>query len=73
MNDIKINQQNLYLILPYKVGQLAMLYAKRFNTSVLDAIKYIYRSNTYKDLEREETKLWHLGPVALLEHISQYH
>lgn len=69
----KITQQNLYLILPYKVGQLAMLYAKKFNTSILDAIQSIYRSNTYKDLEREETKLWHLGPVALLEYMSEYH
>lgn len=73
MTESKINQQNLYLILPYKVGQLAILYAKKFNTTVLDAIKYIYRSKTYKDLEREETKLWHLGPVALLEYITEYH
>lgn len=50
-----------------------MLYAKKFNTTVLDAIQSIYRSNTYKELEREETKLWHLGPVALLEYISEYH
>lgn len=71
MIESKITQQNLYLILPYKVGQLATLYAKKFNTTVLDAIKTIYSSNTYKDLEREETKLWHLGPVALLEHLSE--
>lgn len=73
MIDANITQQNLYLLLPYKVGQLAMLYAKKFNTSILDAIQSIYRSNTYKDLEREESKLWHLGPVALLEYISEYH
>lgn len=73
MTETKITQQNLYLILPYKVGQLAMLYAKKFNTTILEAIQLIYRSNTYKELECEETKLWHLGPVALLEHISEYH
>ncbi len=35
MTETKITQQNLYLILPYKVGQLAMLYAKKFNTTIL--------------------------------------
>lgn len=73
MTEANINQQNVYLLLPYKVGQLAMLYAKKFNTTLLDAIQSIYSSNTYRELEREETKMWHLGPVALLEHISQYH
>lgn len=73
MTATPITQQYLYLILPYKVGQLAMLYAKKINTTVLDAIQSIYRSNTYKELEREETKLWHLGPVALLEYISEHH
>lgn len=73
MTDTKITSKNLYLLLPFKVTQLAKLYAKEFNTSVLDAIRSIYRSNTYKELEREETKLWHLGPVALLEYITEHH
>lgn len=46
-----------------------MLYAKKFNINLLEAIQTIYQSRTYKELEREETKLWHLGPVALLEHL----
>lgn len=72
MNDSKINSDNLYLILPFKVSQLAILYAKKFNVTVLEALRKIYQSRTYKELEREETKLWHLGPVALLEYISEY-
>lgn len=71
MTETKITQQNLYLILPYKVSQLAMLYAKKLNTSILEAIQEIYKSRTYKDLEREETKLWHLGPVALFEYMQE--
>lgn len=63
-----ITQENLYLILPYKVGQLVMLMMKKLDMTLLDAIRAIYTSNTYKDLEREETKLWHLGPVALFEY-----
>jgi len=68
-----IDPENLYLILPFKVTQMAILYAKKFNVKILDAIKTIYQSNTYRELEREETKLWHLGPVALLEYMSEHH
>ena len=68
-----ITQDLLYLIMPYKVSQLSMLIAKRYGMSILDAIRAVYRSNTYKELEREETKLWHLGPVALFEHYREYH
>ncbi len=67
-----IDSDNLYLILPFKVTQMALLYAKKFNVKILDAIKIIYKSNTYRDLEREETKLWHLGPVALLEYMAEH-
>ena len=67
-----ITPDTLYLILPYKVSQLAVLYAKKHGISAIEALKRIYRSNTYKSLEDESTKLWQLGPVALLEHISEY-
>lgn len=69
MRDLNITTKNLYLLLPYKVSQLAILYAKKFNVTILDAIRTIYKSHTYKELENEETKLWHLGPVALLEYL----
>lgn len=68
-----ITRENLYLILPYKVSQLAVLYANKFGGSPSEALKKIYRSKTYKDLEREETKLWHYGPVALLEYFEENH
>ena len=68
-----VNKDNLYLILPYKVSQLAVLYADKFGVSLSDALKTIYCSNTYQQLEREETKLWHYGPVALLEYWIKNH
>lgn len=68
-----ITSENLYLILPFKVTQMAILYAKKFNVKILEAIEAIYKSNTYKDLEREDTKLWHLGPVALMEYLDVHH
>ncbi len=67
-----ITPEQLYLILPYKVSQLSMLISKKSGMPILDAIRAVYRSNTYKDLEREETKLWHLGPVALFEHFQEF-
>ena len=63
-----ITSDTLYLILPGKVSHLAMFIAKKTGMSVLDAIRTVYESNTYRQLAREETKLWHLGPVALYEY-----
>lgn len=63
-----ITADTLYLILPGKVSQLSMLIAKKMGMPILDAIREVYRSNTYRDLSREETKLWHLGPVGLYEY-----
>lgn len=67
-----IDAQTLHLILPFKVSQLAMLYAKKFGVTILDAIRTIYRSNTYRELSCEETKLWHYGPVALMEYYLEH-
>lgn len=66
-----ITPEQLYLILPYKVSQLSMLISKKVGLSILDAIRSVYRSNTYRDLSCEETKLWHLGPVALFEYYQE--
>lgn len=68
-----ITPDKLYLILPFKVSQLAVLYAKQLGISSVDALKQIYRSNTYRQLEDERTKLWHYGPVSLLEHLNEFH
>ena len=67
-----ITSDNLYKILPFKVSQLAMLYARKHKVDIKDAIMTIYQSKTYQELEREESKLWHLGPVALYEHLQEY-
>lgn len=66
-----ITADTLYLILPGKVSQLSMLIAKKLGMPILEAIRMVYKSNTYRDLSREETKLWHLGPVALYEYFME--
>ena len=53
----EITDKNLYLLLPSKVSLFVQLYI----------IRQFYHSNTYKALEKENTKLWHYGSVALYE------
>ncbi len=67
MTERKITSDNLYLLLPGKVSKMAVMYASDFGLTVTEALKRIYQSATYRQLEDEETKLWHYGPVALYQ------
>ena len=67
MTDPKITSQNLYLLLPGKVSKMTVMYACDFGLSITEALNRIYQSFTYSQLEDEETKLWHYGPVALYQ------
>ena len=70
MMNTKITQDNLYLILPIKIGWLAGWLAADRGISLADAITRIYRSELYKKLSTESTKYWHLGPVDLYEELK---
>lgn len=50
--------------------RLADMLSEDKHVSIADAIKEIYASDTYRRLENEETKYWHLGPVALYEDLK---
>lgn len=67
MMKLEITQENLYLLLPSKVSLMTEMLCDDTGMSVVDAMKRIYASPTYHQLEQEETKMWHLGPVALYE------
>ncbi len=67
----EVTNQNLYLLLPGKVSLFAQIYAKEKGETMLNALRAFYKSETYKELEREETKLWHYGPVALYEEYEE--
>ena len=69
--NTEITNEILYLLLPSKALQVARLYQEAHGGSGLDALKLFYRSTLYKQLEQEETKLWHLGPVALYETLEE--
>lgn len=63
--NLNITQDNLSLLLPGKITQLAQFYAEDHNCSMLEAMHYIYSTSLYKKLSDESTKLWHLGAVTL--------
>ena len=69
--NIDITNQNLYLLLPSKAMHVARIYQEQHGGGALDALRLFYRSEVYKQLEREETKLWHYGPVALYEMLME--
>ena len=68
--NLDVTQDNLYLFLPSKVSWMAEMLAEEKNISIAEAIKDVYLSTTYNQLENEATKLWHLGPVALYEEMK---
>ena len=69
--NLEINQSNLYLLLPSKVAWMAEWLSEDKNVSIVEAIKMIYSSDMYKRLEDESTKMWHLGPVALYQELTE--
>jgi hypothetical protein len=53
----------LQLIVPQVVDRMA----KEYGMEAEEAIRQLYCSQLYADLERESSKLWHLSPLALAE------
>lgn len=69
----RITNENLYLLLPGKVSKMAGMYAAEAGISITEALARIYRSATYRELEKESNKLWHYGPVALYQMFREQH
>ena len=68
--NLTIDQKNLHILLPGKMSWMAKMYIDDHKTSVVDALRALYKSPTYTSLEQESTKLWHYGPVALYEMLN---
>ena len=68
--NLNVTQDNLYLFLPSKISWMADMLSEDKHVSIADAVKEIYASDTYRHLENEETKYWHLGSVALYENLK---
>ena len=65
--NLNITQQNVHLLLPSKLSWMANMLAEDMGISIVEAMKRLYSSDVYARLEKEDTKAWHLGPVALYE------
>lgn len=63
--NLTVTQDNLYLFLPSKVSRMAEYLSEDKGCSIVEAVKSIYASDIYRQLEQENTKLWHHAPVAL--------
>jgi hypothetical protein len=68
--NLHVTQDNLYLFLPSKVSRMAEMLADDVGIGIVEAMKRVYASDTYRRLEQESTKQWHLGPVALFQELS---
>lgn len=68
----EISQDNLYLILAGKASAVAAFIAEDEHLSPMEALTKFYASDTYRRLEREDTKLWHYGPVALYQEYQEF-
>lgn len=66
MTQPKITQDNVHLLIPNKVAQLAALLMQNgVASSMSDALGKVYSSNVYSLLEQENTKYWWLGTASL--------
>jgi len=63
--NLTVNQQNLYLFLPSKVSRMAEFLSEDEGCGIVDAVRSIYASHTYRQLEQEKSKVWHYAPVSL--------
>ena len=70
MKKAKITQENVYLLLPSKVAQIAnRLLHNGLASDIATALQQVYSSPVYDKLEQEQTKYWWLGVNALYEEI----
>ena len=72
MKQPKITQDNVHLLLPNKVAQLAnRLLLNGDAKDIANALTMIYTSPVYAKLEQEKTKYWWLGINALYQEIKE--
>ena len=65
--QLEVTQQNLHLFLPGKIANVSVIIANKAHCTMTEAMQRFYSSNTYQQLQQEDTKLWHLGAVGLYE------
>ena len=67
LGNLDITQENVHLLIPSKLSCMANMLAEDKGISIVEAMKMLFSSEVYARLDKESTKAWHLGPVALYE------
>lgn len=67
----EVNQENLPLLIPGKITGMTKILCNKLHLNAIDCLKIIYKSKTYHQLEQEDSKFWHYGPVALCEILKE--
>lgn len=62
-----MSETNPKVMLQLIVPRLIMLMMKNQNMTEKEALTKLYSSELYQQLEREETKLWHLSVLTLYD------
>jgi len=60
MNEIEF-KATLQMLFPMVIQTIM----EKKSVTIIPAIKLFYYSKLYKEIEIEDTKLWHLSPLAL--------
>jgi hypothetical protein len=58
-------------ILPLKVQSIMLLLTQRKGLLFKEALHYLYSSELYRLLEKEETKVWRYSPMMLFDLIER--
>ena len=63
----QITQENVHILIPFKVAKVTDMICETQHKSLEDALIECYNSKVYHDLEIEETKMWHEGATYIYE------
>jgi len=58
-------------ILPLKVQSVLSLLMEQREMALIEALRYLYSSQLYQFLEKEETKVWYYSPLLLFDLIEK--
>ncbi len=62
---------NYTAIIPYKIKDIIVLIMENENYLFIDAMNYLYNSELYKYLSKEETKFWHFSSYKLFDLLKE--
>lgn len=61
----EVTQENVHLLLPWKIAGISELWARDLGITPLDAMNRFYSTDFYRSLADESTKLWCYSPEQL--------